>query len=122
MDVVWDDTRPAEYPDLIKGLLTFFPEKQDELKKQDPLRYQLVREIVEEENTDRRTIMQRILDQNRGLEGRQGLRRVGEILAEQNRINARPNWLVQMPDGRWVERRLLDTAAAPSGAPPADGA
>ncbi|MHC4592981.1 MAG: YdbL family probable chaperone protein, partial [Planctomycetota bacterium] len=51
------------------GLLAQFDERLQDLKAADPRRFELVREIVAEENEDRLIVMQRIVDTSPALHG-----------------------------------------------------
>lgn len=86
------------------GLLTVFEAEMAGLEAADPRRLRLVRELVEEENEDRRVIMRRIVDTNPELKGEQGLRAVGQILAARYRQEAEAGTRVQLPDGTWTTR------------------
>jgi hypothetical protein len=84
------------------GFLAVFEERLADLEEAEPRRARLVRAIAEEENGDRRVVMQRIVDTTPELGGGEGLRTVGRILAARGRDEAEPGMRVQLPDGRWV--------------------
>jgi len=86
------------------ALLTAFPDAMAWLATEDPRRHALVRDVVREENEDRRTIMQRIVDTNPDLIGAEGLDQVRRILAARYRQEAEPGTMVQLPDGSWIAR------------------
>jgi len=86
------------------ALLTAFPDAMARLATEDPRRHALVQEVVREENEDRRTIMQRIVDTNPDLIGAEGLDQVRRILAARYRQEAEPGTMVQLPDGSWIAR------------------
>jgi len=86
------------------ALLTAFPDAMARLATEDPRRHALVRDVVREENKDRRTIMQRIVDTNPDLIGAEGLDQVRRILAARYRQEAEPGTMVQLPDGSWIAR------------------
>jgi len=86
------------------GLLAFFPDRMEQLVRDDPDRHELVRAIVEEENADRLTIMERIVRTNPDLRGEDGLSAVRRILASRYRRESEPGAMVQMPDGTWAAK------------------
>jgi hypothetical protein len=86
------------------GLLVTFPDAMDRLKAADPRRYNLVTDVVREENEDRAVVMQRIADTNPALAGDRGLAQVRSILAARYRQDAEPGMRVQLPDGAWTTK------------------
>lgn len=86
------------------GLLAFFPEPMEQLAAENPDGHELVRAVVEEENEDRLTIMERIVRTNPDLRGEQGMETVRRILAARYRRESAPGVMVQMPDGTWTAK------------------
>ncbi len=86
------------------GQLVLFEEEMDRLRREEPRRHELVRAIVEEENRDRLTIMQRIVRTSPPLRGKEGLRTVRSILAARHRRQAEDGTRIQMPDGTWRQK------------------
>jgi hypothetical protein len=86
------------------GLLVAFPDDMAKLKASDPRRYNLVTDVVREENEDRTVVMQRIVDTNPALSGAAGLDQVRSIMAARYRQDAEPGMKVQLPDGAWTTK------------------
>ena len=86
------------------GLVVTFPDAMDKLKAADLRRYNLVTDVVREENEDRAVVMQRIADTNPALAGDQGLAQVRSILASRYRQDAEPGMKVQLPTGVWTTK------------------
>jgi hypothetical protein len=84
------------------GLLAPFPDQEEALKKADPRQFELVQAVAKEENEDRLTVMQRIVDTNPDLRGEEGLLTVKKVLAAKHREVAEPGTKVQLPDGTWA--------------------
>ncbi len=88
-----------------QGLLVFFEDRKEKLRRGDPWLFGLVRDIAEEENRDRECIMKRIAETTPELGGEEGPRTVRQILAEMYRRQAEPGMKVQLSDGTWVTKR-----------------
>jgi hypothetical protein len=86
------------------GLLATFPDAVAKLQANDPRRYRLLTDVVQQENEDRGVVMQRIVDTNPDLSGEQGLAQVRRILADRYRQEAEPGMKVQLTDGSWVTK------------------
>jgi len=86
------------------GLLATFTDAIERLKAEDARRYNLVTDIVREENEDRAVVMRRIVDTNPALAGEAGLAQVRSILSAKYRQEAEPGMKVQLPDGTWTTK------------------
>ena len=64
----------------------------------------LVRDVTEEERTDRTAVMRRIVDTTPGLTGEDGMATVGRVLAARFRQEAEAGMRVQSPDGTWTTK------------------
>lgn len=96
-----------------EGLLTFRGEAQDKLRKESPRTYELVRDVVAEENADRQELMARVVETVSTLQGEEGLKQVRTIIASQNRAHAKPGeWIQERDDkkngqpGKWVQKSV----------------
>jgi hypothetical protein len=74
------------------------------LDTEDPRTARLLREIVEEENADRRVILQRLVDTTPELDGQGGLAAAARVMAAAYRREAETGVNVQLPDGAWLRK------------------
>lgn len=72
-------------------------------EKIEATRQAFVKNLVDEENTDREVLMQRILATNEKLTP-QDMPRVRRTFAALNRDRARPGDLVQLESGQWIQK------------------
>lgn len=83
-----------------QGFLDFF---ETEKTQKDPSYKKFVQAIIQEENDDRRAILERVLSTNEAFqEGDLG--KVQTIYAGLNRDNAKKGERIQLPDGKWVKK------------------
>ena len=64
----------------------------------------LVERIVEEDNRDRKIIMQRVIEVNEEI-GPEAEAEVAAVFAKMNRDSAQPGDWIQMPDGKWTRKK-----------------
>ncbi|MBM4079720.1 MAG: DUF1318 domain-containing protein, partial [Planctomycetes bacterium] len=83
-----------------EGYLTVL--ETDDLKK-DAKYAAFVKAIVDEENADRRVIMERVIEVNETFSNAD-LPTVQKVFASMNRDQAKKGWMVQLDDGRWVKK------------------
>jgi len=88
--------------DADNGFLVPSEAEMERLRAENPRRWQLVRDVVAEENEDRLIIMQRIVDTNHQLKGEEGLAVVGRVLAAKYRQEAQAAARAQLRDGSWA--------------------
>jgi len=84
------------------GMLVVMRAQAEKLRESDPRLLALVEGVVQEENEDRMTTMQRIVDTNPDLKGEEGLLTVRRILAARQRQDADSGTMIQLPDGTWT--------------------
>ncbi|HPG29166.1 MAG TPA: DUF1318 domain-containing protein [bacterium] len=84
-----------------KGLLEIFNDKIMEL---DVKRKNFLIEIVNQENRDRKTIMERILNTNINLKDND-MSKVENIYASMKRDTANAGEYIQLPDGNWTIKK-----------------
>jgi uncharacterized protein YdbL (DUF1318 family) len=75
----------------------------------DPDYRNLVTQIMEEENRDRRIIYDRVMEVNPAAGGA-GVQKVYSIFAKLNRDDAEAGMWIQQPDGRWLQKGKAEKA------------
>ena len=85
-----------------EGLLTFF---ESEPTRLDEEYHQFVTTIIEQENEDRKTIMNRILQTNESF-NEDELPKIQTIFANLNRDSAQNGVLIQLDDDNWVRKSV----------------
>lgn len=88
----------------LDGLLAVREQNLGDLPQEDPWLFQLVREVGDEENTNRRCIWDRIIETTPELQGEDGLATLQAVMAEKHRQEAEPGMEIQQPDGTWVTK------------------
>lgn len=88
-----------------EGRLVVLPAPTEELEQENPWLHGLVSDVVEQENTDRAAIVERILETTPELEGRSGRRTVWRILARRYQGEAEAQTMIQREDGTWVRKK-----------------
>jgi uncharacterized protein YprB with RNaseH-like and TPR domain len=83
-----------------EGFLTFF---ESEPTRLDEEYHRFVTAIIEQENEDRKTIMNRILETNENFT-ENDLPKVQTIFANLNRDSAPEGVMIQLDDGQWVRK------------------
>ena len=73
-------------------------------EKVNPDRQAFVRNLVDEENTDRDIIMKRVIETNEQLSDKD-LPRVQKMFASLNRDKARAGDMIQLENGEWVKKK-----------------
>ena len=91
-----------------KGLVEFVSGQKEKLKQDDPRLCDLVEAIVEEENRDRTTIMERVVETTDTLDPDRGLEQVMKIVARKNRDEARPGDWIQLDDNTWQRKNAQE--------------
>jgi hypothetical protein len=86
------------------GFLVVLDDGTKTLEQENPWLLDLVREVVAEENEDRRRIANRIVETTIELQVEDGPETLQAILAEKYRQEAEPGMKVQLPDGTWVSK------------------
>lgn len=86
------------------GFLVVLEDETETLQRDNPWLSELVRDVVAEENEDRRRIASRIIETTLELQGEEGPEMVQAILAEKHRQEAEPGMKLQLPDGTWVTK------------------
>jgi hypothetical protein len=87
-----------------RGRLVFLDDPGQDLLERDPWLHDLVQGVVEEENSDRAVIVERLLRTAPELEGKSGRRTIWRVLARKYRADARPGTITQREDGVWVRK------------------
>lgn len=104
-----DDIRDFKNRGLVRennqGMLEVNPPQFEALKKSDPRQASLVEAVVAEENRDRKTLMERVLETTPALSGESGMREIAKVIAKKNRQDARPGDLIQEDNGDWVQKQ-----------------
>jgi uncharacterized protein YdbL (DUF1318 family) len=104
-DDVFQFKREGYVGEAASGLLVIMPDAKVRLEKDDPWLFVLVRDVVAEENADRRNVMKRIIEITPELQGEGGMDTLKMILAEKHRQEAEPGMKIQSPDGKWVTKQ-----------------
>lgn len=86
------------------GFLVVLEDETKTLQEENPWLFMLVRDVVAEENEDRRRIASRIVETTLELQGEKGPEMTQAILAEKYRQEAEPGMKIQLPDGTWVAK------------------
>ena len=86
------------------GFLVALEDGTKALQEENQWLFILVRDVVAEENEDRRRIASRIVETTLELQGEEGPEILQAILAEKYRQEAEPGMKVQLPDGTWVSK------------------
>ena len=72
--------------------------------EKDPAYKALVERIVEEDNRDRKIIMRRVIEVNETIQPEDEAE-AAAVFAKMNRDNAQPGEWIQLPDGKWTQKK-----------------
>ncbi|MDP6438242.1 MAG: DUF1318 domain-containing protein [Candidatus Brocadiia bacterium] len=95
----------------VDGRLVFLARQRSRLRREDPWFFSLVEDIVGQENADREALARRIVEITPSLQGEDGMKAVGAILAHKYRMESEPGTPIQLPDDTWTVKSSDEDSA-----------